>query len=577
MKLLLATFVFIGTMSAGYILNAWDGTRGLNDRNISTKIANKDFSITIASLKEDRSDYQEFNGTVCAQVIDENGNDKTGWSKLDFRSDSKQNVSFNIVSSVEIAKIKIAWIENEDKDCLALLSSEHNETNSTDSFAIRPDRFKIHIPPDTTFYAGEDFNISFSAFKYGLDNNTIDYNKTNNSSFKIEANETKIGCKSGNLNITHFNFSDGKAENITVNYDEIGDINLTIKEIDGSEFAKIDSDDTNDNDRFIAQYTTTITIKPYKIKINEMNLSKEWLYMADVLDMNLTANATVQALSKTNNLMSDFNESCYGKDVNITYYYKINANSDDNITLSYEGNITTKDNKSLDDINKTLSIPKSVFFNGETNASYAFNIDRNYAKPISPVTIKLLEANITTANLAKEYENIAADINATFFYGRVKTDDIKTNSSTSNHSVEIEVYKAKDFDFKQNSLNWYQNEYDSTTSLRDSDFNSTETIKLTGNQTLFIQNTNGFLNGVANFSITSNKTAYIHIDIPPYLWHNSYQDYNYSSGSDCSQHPCFEYIYESLSSKDKTKNFKGSSIKSDFNTTMEKIGLKVFR
>jgi len=64
-----------------YQFDAWDTFRDINDRNISTKIAAKDFNLTIAALKSDSSNYQEFNGTVCSRIIKEGESNVTDWFK----------------------------------------------------------------------------------------------------------------------------------------------------------------------------------------------------------------------------------------------------------------------------------------------------------------------------------------------------------------------------------------------------------------------------------------------------------------------------------------------------------------
>jgi len=53
-----------------YKFDAWDTFRDINDRNISTKISNKNFELFIASLDENGTNLQDFNGTVCAKIDD---------------------------------------------------------------------------------------------------------------------------------------------------------------------------------------------------------------------------------------------------------------------------------------------------------------------------------------------------------------------------------------------------------------------------------------------------------------------------------------------------------------------------
>lgn len=74
--------------------DAWDTFRGIADRNISTKIAGKSFTLTVASLDATRTVAQDFNGTVCAAIVDSAGTPITDWAQLLFASTPTQNAVF---------------------------------------------------------------------------------------------------------------------------------------------------------------------------------------------------------------------------------------------------------------------------------------------------------------------------------------------------------------------------------------------------------------------------------------------------------------------------------------------------
>lgn len=169
------------------------------------------------------------------------------------------------------------------------------------------------------------------------------------------------------------------------------------------------------------------------------------------------------------------------------------------------------------------------------------------------------------------------------YYGRINTKDVATNEQDINHEVKIEIYKSSTLSgFKQNTINWYEMKDDNTTSIDlitpTADFGKTSDPKsLTINQT-----TN---QGVIDLNIinawSSSDSAYIHLDIPSYLWYNKYSDYNDTSTSDCSQHPCFRYIYNTNTIQNRVSSgaFEGSSLKDDgnFSRSYEKKGVKTFR
>jgi hypothetical protein len=94
-----------------------------------------------------------------------------------------------------------------------------------------------------------------------------------------------------------------------------------------------------------------------------------------------------------------------------------------------------------------------------------------------------------------------------------------------------------------------------------------------------VQNT---ANGVINFLMTNtwldSDSAYIHLDIPEYLWYNKYRDYN--ATQDCSTHPCFRYIYNTSNALNNINSgtFDGSTIADrNYTGTYEKSGVKTFR
>jgi len=94
--------------------NAWDIFRDISDRHISTKIVNQDFNLTIASLDENGTNYQDFNGTVCA-VVD------NAISKLLFKNQNKIDVTFKISRAIKDARVHLSWKKNVYENCPKLM------------------------------------------------------------------------------------------------------------------------------------------------------------------------------------------------------------------------------------------------------------------------------------------------------------------------------------------------------------------------------------------------------------------------------------------------------------------------
>lgn len=566
--------------------DAWNIDTYHTDRFITTKIVEKSFDLTIGSLNEDFSGTQEYNGTVCTKIVDDLNGSLSDWQKLLFSSELTKDVNFDIVSANKNARVLIEWKANEDASCP--LSVDYNSTISSDNFAIRPDIFDVLASSD--IYSGENFTLDFKALNDANDAGSLteNYNETKGMSFKVTSVIAKSGCTNGVLNIADFSFLDG-SQSVDANYSENGEVNITIAEILDREFAKVDENDTSDLIRLITPITQPISIKPYELNVTSAEFvssnGQDWIYDANVSEMNVTASTTVQANNRQHQALQNFTKKCYSEPVDLTFYYN-NSNTNVNASLSYlvELNGTMVSTlKTFADINKTITIDDDSFDLGIGKAQYSFNVDRNSSIPLSPIDITLTDVKVTSTDVAKNENNATLNDKMTFYYGRVSTKDITTNLKSVNHTAKIEVYDSNQIlSFKQNSINWYEMEDDNQSAaysiIAKKDFVGTQyTLP---NPVTIDQNTS---EGVINLNIvntwTSSDSSYIHLDIPDYLWYNRYSDYNASG--DCSTHPCFRYIYNISNSLNNINSgtFDGSSILRDQNYTgtYEKTGVKTFR
>ena len=100
-----------------------------------------------------------------------------------------------------------------------------------------------------------------------------------------------------------------------------------------------------------------------------------------------------------------------------------------------------------------------------------------------------------------------------------------------------------------------------------------------------ISSTNGIVTFDVSNSNSSSYKAYYHVDTPSWLWRSSYNSYDFTDGnssSNCSSHPCFEYIFMTNSNQNsgvgiRSGTFGGASFKNDFNSTITKKAIKVMR
>lgn len=594
------------TPIANYRFDAWDTFRdkndgNINDRNISTKIVSQNFNLTIAALDENNTQFQDFNGTVCMQVVSKDDQNISGWNKLLFSDQNTSITNFKIdraIGRTDYAKVKILWKKNVSSTCSII--NEDNSTIASDFFAIRPAQFFI-TPTNATVKAGNDFNLSFIAGTSEVDPSS-DYNETVGNSFEVTLNERSNDCSLGSFDPVidnGFEFKDGNKTFNTL-YKEVGIVDINISENNlacADRYARVDCDDqtvdgywnTDDNLSITPnEANLTISLHHFNVDINSSNaVDESFTYLAtDYKDfMHVIVDLNVTAQNKQNNTTKNYNDSCYANDVNLSFNYSsVDSNltnflyqikHNNSILNEYKTNINTVVNY---DLNKST-------FSSDTNGSsileILYNFQRDRLKPINP-----FDTNITDLKVSDSTDSTINGVgqdttNTTFYYGRVKTKDISTNKQSIKDNLDIEVY-SKDIspyvsDLHQNSLSWYvmkDNNSSTVTMLPKKDFTFDDIkTKITLNpSTLLVKN---------DFNITNDweksDSAYIHVKIPEYLWNSRYNDYN--GTGDCSEHPCFKYNYTldddvvGIASGD----FNGTSIGEKYNALKTKQGVKTFR
>ncbi|MBE0492005.1 MAG: LamG domain-containing protein [Sulfurospirillum sp.] len=545
------------------------------DNNITTKIVSKDISLVILSKDENGLALPDANITKVELL---NYSDPT-CSNL---SETYKIWEGNAQTGTDACFTLPLFVYPKASRCAKIrIFGEDKNTTAVDSFAIRPKKFDFTMPTD--IYAGENFSFEFKALD-DTSQRSQDYNETKGLSFDINATIAKGGCTNGVLNMANFSFKDG-LQNVDANYSENGEINITVFEKLGSEFAFVDADDTNDTMRLIEPITKTFLIQPYELNITQADFNAsnglDWLYMAKLSDTNVTASASVQANNMQHEKLQNFDANCYASDVALKFFYSVVNPQDVNFTSTLDGS------KFINDINKTIDINTSQFSQGVANIEYSFNIDRNHTTPLNPIDISLAEIKIDSLDVAKYENNNSINLSKKFYYGRITTKDITTNKTSINHDAKIEVYSNANLSgFKQNSINWYEMKDDSI--ANDFDFYPKKSFIFSSdeqNDSVQVTPLDTHVNaGVLRFTLEKqipldSDDAYIHLDIPKYLWYNRYSDYN--ATTDCGEHPCFRYIYNATGSSRNIQSgfFEGSSVAKDGNYTgqVQKSGVKTFR
>jgi hypothetical protein len=344
---------------------------------------------------------------------------------------------------------------DKDLGCFMCLADALNGNQcSTDTFAIRPEKFNATISLNQTFIADKNTSITFSADQYnGI--TTTDYNETEGSSFSVDTNISDAS-KLCDVMSLHFSptiaFHDGNATQ-TYSLPNVGDFNVTIQEKQGSEFALTDADDTQDSERYITPFQQTIKVVPdhFLIEGNFSNGSNDFTYLSNfekyptMADRNISSllNLNVTAKSFQNNTTSNYTSQCYAKDATMTLktstvgasltglshmlWYETTHNLDGNGTLS-----STTSYK--------LDINASQFdstIKGTAQTPYRINFDRNISAPVKPFLFQISDINLT--NEDDRNGSITLNQQATFYYGRVYSTDYKAQSPIST-TIRYEVY-----------------------------------------------------------------------------------------------------------------------------------------
>jgi hypothetical protein len=509
--------------------DAWDTFRDDSgappaDRNISAKIAGQAFKLSLASLNRDNDAYETKNGSGSdiEVAIYENGSLSPISNTITFDAITTSHISESDDFIVSKAS-KEAWVgfkfcatyeENTtthqmvytlypDSDCSGT-PAQCNATTSTpawhicyatDEFAIRPDRFEF----DTSSLAqpvkaGEEFNLTVRALD--AEGNAVrGYDEAINiwgtTSPSLEHNDTDPSCQPDGRQLSIIasgNFVNGET-NVTLRYNEVGNLRIVITEHNASDYAHTDLDDTDFNAttvdspfdtehhaapaiyRQIESGSTLVTFIPDHFSLSaslhdhhEAN-DANFTYLSADADLNMSAvirDLNITAKTEQNATASNYNGACYAKDLQLTLAYRINGTSasnsnpgdlseiryrlsDDNATPHiFTGSAPLDRNVTIAAISKEVFLPEH---NGTALLTLRINFDRNVSKPVEPFSFHIVDINATDLNGTRDDNATAgSENNATFYFAAVFPsknfyDDILGGSAVT--PVMVYVYSTR--------------------------------------------------------------------------------------------------------------------------------------
>jgi hypothetical protein len=351
--------------------------------------------------------------------------------------------------SVNPAKTIVPAEYNHGYGCYQCLLDGLSDADicSSDTFASRPDRFDANLTEGIQLVAAKPVSIDFRALDYG-GNPSAEYNETTADtppSFAVSAkisDPSKV-CDQPVIRLAPgVAFEDGRDLG-QFKFDNVGDASFVVREINGSEFAIVDADDTPDDDRLIGEENVSIRILPNDFRI-EAKLddydAAGFTYLYDLNDtavppadynttMATTLELNITARDFDGNTTTNYHESCYAKatDVNLTITP---------VTLTPSGALTRftyynpkEDSIKSEPISDTIDrLPianlGASFSNdaadgrGTANIKYKLNFNRKVNKPVNP--FKLALTNVHMADIdSVEGDTGTIGEAATFLFGRV--------------------------------------------------------------------------------------------------------------------------------------------------------------
>jgi hypothetical protein len=376
--------------------------------NIYTKIVNKPFDMKILHLGKDYETLKNYKGTVYLQVIsitDAN----TSYDCQTKPAIWNKKLYFNKQSSFLVKDIVIPRaIKNAAFRIVYTHKKKTYKVCSRDNFAVRPYKFVIVNYPKTPVKAGGDFNLTIKAVGY-KGKAAADYNETvhiKGNSPDLDDKDLKNNCitkllEKANTNV-NLVFINGEA-NLSLKYPEVGDLNVTIKEIKGSEYAFVDEkQDTSNDQLFISPASQIISFIPYQFKVSGTYSNyngQKFTYLSNDLNMSSKLDLTITAVNAQGVTTKNYTDQCYAQnlDINITHSALPNYVN----TILYKEKDLSKQSVSASSMITFNNVFKQDF--NATNPGIAkltifVNFPKKYDTPLLPFNFSLKDINVTDSN-----------------------------------------------------------------------------------------------------------------------------------------------------------------------------------
>jgi hypothetical protein len=463
----------------------------------------------------------------------------------------------------------------------AMCLMDFNSTNvcARDNFAIRPDKFEITSIPENV-KAGEEFNITLKAVDVN-GNPVKDYNESVGDNYydslELIPKILKSNCNNGKLEIISGNiFKDGIAK-VTLTYNEIGDINLTLREKPSKEYAAVDEDDTDENQRFIKEGVGQVyNIVPDYFKVTGTldNYKDGFTYISSDLNMSAILNLTISAMDKNGKVVKNYNNQCYAKNIEINVSKTLNPipKTLNKMVFAYKdinGNISsTREDDAIG-----FSYSKDNFVAGDNNGSTTLtlyiNFDKNYSTPDGPFVMQIDKVNVKNEDINASISNITGE--ADYRYGRIFAREVTGYGNEVNTTFKYQYWNSGEWvDNSAHTIDFgdvdFDKSYINTTLLKDSKVEVNSSGITSGKEPVIFKTTHLLPYGVK-----------IHLAIPSWLWYNPLtKEYKAPSKDNlnCLTHPCIKVNFLTNSTGWGGIESDSQAIKKDFNASKRTVNVE---
>ena len=437
---------------------AWDTDSNIANKIIKTKVAAKNFNLTIASLNPSG------NETEVKETIDmryrlydfDTSHPVTAWQTYNASTgvdgESQTKAFSSITSAYKNVRVQFEFCAESSDNSLVLhplsycdndvLIDTNTSTFSADNFAIRPDQFMINAPTgkDIELLAsGDVYKMKLTAVQYSSNITTPKYDLVAANTIlsvtgdKFKPDGTLDNTLHGNLSFgtSTFNMKDGTSldssgnnEAAGVSFNDVGLVNIKIQD---RKWAKVDIDnndtvaDCSENGAYVCG-DINATFIPDHFEIDTIALNnytdgttKSFTYLSNDLNISAAISLNVKAKNKLGDTTQNFDKDSWENNV-IAGFTIAGTPSTPN-----KNEMTTA--VDLDFVTGAQTISNTQT---DTTKNLIFNFTRVSNAPQNPFKVNGTDVNTTVSSLYTSSSGNSitvkgsslATADATFVYGR---------------------------------------------------------------------------------------------------------------------------------------------------------------